>query len=256
VVHGNYRAVDVDLFGMPRTNQAGDGHEPLMGQQPVADGHLISTDNPPGGRNRRVVPRAKQQVRTAPGDGRADTGGVVLPPCVRVPAPSRLGVGSERHGGENLPISLGVDQVTHLPAEIDGQIGGVRHHHYLLVRVFSKKPSRKINGNKLGFTMTGWHINANPVFFPSGDFHQQVSQHPVVFSDLIIRLHVLTEGDQVVLTPPCELPCGQSVRNLQDFGLFIGAEGVDVGNEVLDVLIGQIFDGFRHRGAPGQGRTP
>ena len=175
----------------------------------------------------------QEQVSTAARECRANTRGVELTPRTRVPASGGLTVGGKGEIWEDLLVGLRVDDVPHLPTEIHSQIGGVGHQHDLLPGIPADKPCRIVGGHELTFAVAGRDVDAHPVFFPSLDSHQLVSQQSVVPSDLIIGVHPLAERDQVVF---CSLETGTFVQFLEhalDFDDLGVVQGIDVLQESL-----------------------
>ena len=76
----------------------------------------------------------------------------------------------------------------------------MRHHHHLLVWVSANEPRWEVDRHKLALAVARRDVHAQAVFLTLGDLHQQISQDAVVFTHLVVRLHVLAELNQVVIT--------------------------------------------------------
>ena len=72
------------------------------------------------------------------------------------------------------------------------------HQHHLLSTVTANKPCGVVCGDELALAVARWDVNTNPVFLAPLNRHQLVSKQPVVPPNLVVRVHVLAEGDQVV----------------------------------------------------------
>ena len=142
----------------------------------------------------------QQEVSTATRNGTANTASEILAAHVRVPASCGLGVSRKADCWENLTVCLGVDDVSHLPTEVHREVCGVGHHHDLLVWVSADEPRWEVDRHKLALAVARRDVHAQAVFLTLGDLHQQVSQDAVVFTHLVVGLHVLAELDQVVIT--------------------------------------------------------
>jgi hypothetical protein len=90
--------------------------------------------------------------------------------------------------------------------------------------VFTQEPSRKIDGNKLGFAMPRRYIDADSVFFTIGNVHKLVCQDAVMLANLVIRLHVLAKLDQVHVTRSSVVSFSYRIGNLRDLMLFLRVE--------------------------------
>jgi hypothetical protein len=95
--------------------------------------------------------------------------------------------------------------------------------------VFTQEPSRKIDGNKLGFAMPRRYIDADSVFFTIGNVHKLVCQDAVMLANLVIRLHVLAKLDQVHVTRSSVVSFGYRIGNLRDLMLFLRVELIYMG---------------------------
>jgi hypothetical protein len=95
--------------------------------------------------------------------------------------------------------------------------------------VFTQEPSRKIDGNKLGFAMPRRYIDADSVFFTIGNVHKLVCQDAVMLANLVIRLHVLAKLDQVHVTRSSVVSFSYRIGNLRDLMLFLRVELIYMG---------------------------
>jgi cephalosporin-C deacetylase-like acetyl esterase len=80
-------------------------------------------------------------------------------------------------------------------------------------------------------------VHAHTVFIAFGNRHQHVSQYTVVLTDLVIRLDVLAELNQVVPTVLGLTPGSQGFGNLQDFLLLRRVKLLDIGNQKVNILV-------------------
>jgi hypothetical protein len=95
--------------------------------------------------------------------------------------------------------------------------------------VFTQEPSRKIDGNKLGFAMPRRYIDADSVFFTIGNVHKLVCQDAVMLANLVIGLHVLAELNQVHVTRSSVVSFSYRIGNLRDLMLFLRVELIYMG---------------------------
>ena len=186
----------------------------------------------------------KKQVGTATSQSTTNTASVVLASDVSIPTASRLRISSEANRRENRPVRRCVNEVSHFPPEVHGQIGRVGHHHNLLIGVLSDEPCREEDGNELGFTMSRRNIHANPVFAPLGNVHKQVCQHSVMCSDLVIGLHVAAKRYQIARTRLGMHPIPQRIDDFFNFSLFFRLKLVNMLDQILDLLYGEVIKGW------------
>ena len=158
----------------------------------------------------------EEKVGTSTRDGTTNTTGKILTLLVCVPPPCRFTVDSQRHGGEYFFICIGCDQVSNLPPEIYRQVCGVRHHHDLLIRVTTKEPRGVEDRDQLRLAMTWWHVNTYTVLVPLLDIHQHICKDAVVPPHDIVRVHLLTERQQVIERCLIRLASRQLVHHLVD----------------------------------------
>jgi 3-polyprenyl-4-hydroxybenzoate decarboxylase len=100
------------------------------------------------------------------------------------------------------------------------------------------------------------HGHADAVLATTLDVLQQPRKTPVVHPNLVVLLHVLTEGNQIIPKPLYPLALSKVVDDLVKLCGFLIAQLVDILQQQVDLLRGEVFRvAFNHhhplRRSPG-----
>ena len=129
-----------------------------------------------------------------------------------------------------------VDDVPHLSPEVHGQIGGVGHQHDLLPRVPTDEPCRVVCRHELALAVAWWDVDAHPVLVTLFNRHQLVCKQSVVSPNLIVGVHALAEGDQIVSRSLQLGPLVELFYHLLDFKDLVIGQSVEVLQEQIEFL--------------------
>ena len=152
------------------------------------------------------------------------------------------------HVREDLTVLISGDQVPDLSTKVHGEVRGVRHQHHFVRWVPPHVPCSVVDRYKLGFAVAGRDGHADAVLAPGLDVFEQMGQPLVVAADLVVVLHVLAEGYEIIPQELHSLALREVPDDVVELLQLSFAELVDVLEQQVDFFLAEAA--VKHPTAP------